>query len=129
MVNDQDKRQKGFIKNKKMKKRKKFFYATYTLSFHFYGLKHAQNHFDLFLDIDEASPLVTYKLKALNFRKQKIGFQYPMSLSNPHRRKYLTYQGKISRGKGKIRILKRKSFKLPPEFDITNPPHQFLFSF
>ena len=85
----------------------------YTLSLHFVGINHQNNHVDLFLDIDK-DHLVQY---SYHYRSENVarlrGQKVLMKLGTPHRRRYLTYQGEISGGRGRVRILKSGKFRIP----------------
>ena len=59
---------------------------------------HGEAHFDLMLAVDESGPLLTWRLS-----------EWPMTASTtitplpPHRRAYLTFEGDVSRGRGRVR--------------------------
>lgn len=80
----------------------------FTLSYHFYSRKDPRNHLELFLDIDGESPLETWQHFG-GLRKSASG-SVRFTESQPHRREYLTYAGKISEGRGRLRILRRGRF-------------------
>jgi hypothetical protein len=54
-------------------------------------------HFDLLLDLDGTSPLLSWRIK-----RWPIGDGDAIELRPPHRRLYLEYEGAVSRGRGRV---------------------------
>ena len=104
--------------------------TAFTLSLHFYPNLPSENHLDLFLDIDQKNALIHYRAW---LRKLKPGIEdrksskpkkkknIPMELGNPHRRIYLNFQGRISKGRGKLRILKKGRLSISGSYDPQKP--------
>ncbi len=86
--------------------------VAYTLVLHYYGSKNDQNHLDLFLDTGEER-LLHYQSPLPLWRKNKS-----MTLGTPHRRIYLDFQGEISGGRGRVRIVRKGLAQL----DTGQPP-------
>ena len=104
-------------------------YFAYTLSLHFYTREDPQNHLDLFLDIDQASPLLTYKGFLRERRYGLTSVCYEMHLSASHQRSYLKYEGNISMNRGRIKIIQRGRVIFPNNFDKKKPPVKFFLKF
>ena len=89
----------------------------FTISIHYYGIRNPENHLDLFLDPGYEKPIVQYSCKIEDFRKKK---KFQMGV--PHRRKYLSFSGEISGGRGRVRVLRRGSLEAPERFKDENYP-------
>ena len=79
--------------------------GNFTLSFHFNPGKGRSSHLDLFLQIPGRSELVHYWIHPDDYRS---GHRW--QLGQPHREKYMWYEGHISGNRGKIRRLKTGTF-------------------
>ncbi len=101
----------------------------YTLSLHFYTREDPKNHLDLFFDIDQVSPLLTYKGFLKKRKYELTSVCYEMHLSVSHQRSYLKHQGNISMNRGKIKIIQRGSVVFPNNFDLKKPPVKFFLKF
>ena len=111
----------------------------YTLSFHFYGGKHQDNHLDLFLDmthdisshntkndgietagsISQEKPLITYKAFIKDRSQRSKNDVWEMTLSESHRKVYMSHQGRVSKNRGKVRILRKGCLHLSNGFKKT----------
>ena len=85
----------------------------FSLLMHFYGRKHPENHIDLFLDMGENFPLAHYfcSIDELKKQKKKELNYYILSYGKPHRRRYLNYSGMISNNRGRVRKLRKGTYK------------------
>jgi hypothetical protein len=76
-------------------------------------------HFDLLLDLDGTSPLLTWRLKRWPIENGDV-----IELRPPHRRLYLEFEGQVSRDRGRVervasgvlRIIKRGADALTARF-------------
>jgi len=80
----------------------------YTLSYHFFGLKHPSNHIDLFLQFPYYIHLTHYHINLNDYRNKYC----TAVLGKDHRSIYMQYQGKISGNRGKVRILQKGFFSM-----------------
>lgn len=80
----------------------------FTLSYHSHP--HKKNHLDLFLQLSPGKKLITYHIAPGQKEGEVTGVR-----GEDHRALYLNFEGAISRGRGKIKILKQGIFIAPPE--------------
>ena len=97
------------------------FFAHYTVSFH-KTFSDLPSHVDLFLSWDLDGQLIQYTVSIEELKKARAENRSPIcQLGTPHRRKYLEYQGPLSSGRGRVRILRRGKCKIPEKM-FDDPP-------
>lgn len=96
-------------------------FAHFTVSFH-KTFSDSPSHIDLFLSWDLDGKLVQYTASVEELKKARAEKRSPVcKLGTPHRRKYLDYQGPLSDGRGRVRILRRGKCKIPEKM-FDDPP-------
>gem|GEM_PF-3498586 len=78
-----------------------------TISFHFYGAQHPNNHFDLFIVSHDNLYLEHYPLSKTELRLLLSGKPVAITPGHSHRLKYLNYSGSLGDNRGRVRILLR----------------------
>ncbi len=76
-----------------------------TISLHFYGAQHPDNHFDLFIVSHDNLYLEHYPLSKTDLRQLLSGKPVAITPGHSHRLKYLNYSGLVGDNRGRVRVL------------------------
>jgi len=78
----------------------------YTLSYHFYDKNSSKNHLDLFIKDSKNKLIHLYMPFSGNNHNKRIN-KISWQVGSRHRKRYLFFQGKLSKNRGKIFIIER----------------------
>jgi len=78
---------------------------SFTISYHFYGIKHCKNHWDVFINLNNKSKLLHYYINKFSYKKDISIYKNILFKGFLHRRRYLTYSGKVTKNRGTVKVI------------------------